>query len=118
MKIDENAVSQAQIDEWKAEYGHVYKTANGKDAIIYRPVRRSEYTQLMLDTDISDEDEQDVEKRIERTENRRTKICEVSVLYPENISEVLESQAGLANMLAEEIMAHSGFLPLQESEEL
>ena len=58
MKIDKEAVSQAQIDEWKAEYGHVYKTANGNDAIIYRPIRRSEYTQLMLDTDISEEDEE------------------------------------------------------------
>lgn len=118
MKIDKEAVSQAQIDEWKAEYGHVYKTACGNDAIIYRPIRRSEYTQLMLETDISEEDEEVVEKRIERTDNRRLGICRASVLYPENIEEMMEAQAGLANLLAEEIMAHSGFLPLPESEEL
>jgi hypothetical protein len=118
MKIDKDAVSQAQIDEWKAEYGHVYKTASGNDPIIYRSVRRSEYTKLMLDTDITDEEEEIVEKRIERTDNRRLGICRIAVLYPENIEDMLENQAGLANILAEEIMAHSGFLPLKESEEL
>lgn len=118
MKIDKDTVTQAQIDEWKAEYGHVYKTANGKDAIIYRPLRRSEYTKLMLETDISEEEEENVEKRVERTDNRRLGICHATVLYPENIDEMIEAQAGLANILAEEIMAHSGFLPLKESEEL
>ena len=118
MKIDKNAVSQTQIDEWKAEYGHVYKTANGKDAIIYRPIRRSEYTKLMLDTDIPEEEEGNVEKRIERTDSRRLGICHIAVLYPEDIDSMLEAQAGLANILAEEIMAHSGFMPLKESEEL
>lgn len=118
MNISEDAISKAQIEEWKKEFGHVYKTANGNDAIIYRPVRRSEYTQLMLETDISDEDEEVAEKRIERTDNRRIGICKLSVLYPEDIDTMLENQAGLANILSEEIMAHSGFLPLQESEEL
>lgn len=118
MKMSKETISKAQIDEWKAEYGHVYRTMNGDDPIIYRPVRRSEYTKLMLETDISEEDEEVVEKRIERTENRRTAICAVATLYPENIEEVMESQAGLAASLAEEIMAHSGFMPLQQSEEL
>jgi hypothetical protein len=118
MKIAKNTVTQAQINEWKAAFGHVYKTANGDDPIIYRPVRRSEYTKLMMETDLTDEEEEIVEKRIERTNKRREGICRISVLYPEDVDTLIESQAGLANLLAEEIMAHSGFLPLKESEEL
>lgn len=118
LKVKDTTIAKTQIDEWKAEFGHVYRTMNGDDPIIYRPIRRSEYTKLMLETDISEEDEEVVEKRIERTENRRTAICSAATLFPEDIEKVLENQAGLAASLAEEIMAHSGFMPLQQSEEL
>lgn len=113
-----NTLSQAQIDEWKAEYGHVYKTADGKDTIIYRPIRRSEYRKLMIDTDITAEEALDTEKRIERLENRQTELCNLTVLYPDNIIELLEERAGLALNLSDEIMGHSGFNNLKESEEL
>jgi len=117
-EMNTNALSQAQIEEWKASYGHVYKTADSDDTIIYRPIRRSEYTRLMLETDISDEEAQDQEKRIERLENRQTALCKVTVLYPDNILDLIEERAGLASNLADEIMAHSGFNALAKSEEL
>ena len=31
MTEKKNAISQAQIDEWKAQFGHVYKTAMSQD---------------------------------------------------------------------------------------
>ena len=117
-EMNVNALSQAQIEEWKAAYGHVYNTADGNDTIIYRPIRRVEYTKLMLETDISEEDAQNQEKRIERLENHQTALCKVTVLYPGNILELIEERAGLAANLADEIMAHSGFNALAKSEEL
>lgn len=113
-------VSRASIEAWKAEFGHVYKTKSGKQAIIYRPIRRSEYTKLMLETDIKPEEESVPEKRLERLSNRQVGLCAISVLYPqgEDLSRMLENEAGLASNLADEIMDHSGFNALAQTEEL
>ena len=118
--VANTTISQAQIDEWKAEYGYVYKTMDGKRPIIYRPIRRNEYRQLMLDTDIPIEDENDAEKRFERLSARQIGICKITVLYPEaeELSKMLENKAGLAVSLSNEIMDYSGFDSLAKTEEL
>ena len=118
--LEKAAVSQGEIDAWKAMFGHVYKTMSGKQAIIYRPIRRSEYTKLMLDTDIPPEEERIPEKRLERLSSRQVGLCEIAVLYPagEELSAMLENEAGLASNLSDEIMDHSGFNALAQTEEL
>lgn len=118
--IANTTISKAQIEEWKAEYGYVYKTMDGKKPIIYRPIRRDEYRQLMLSTDIPIEDENDPEKRFERLSKRQVGICEITVLYPEaeELSKMLENKAGLASTLSNEIMDYSGFDSLAKTEEL
>lgn len=116
----EGALTQADIDGWKALFDHVYKTYSGNQPIIYRPIKRSEYTKLMLSTDIDPADEDDTEKRMERLSSRQVGICKISVLYPdpESTEKLLEDEAGLASNLADEIMDHSGFNALANSEEL
>ena len=113
-------ISQAQIDEWKAEYGYVYKTMDGNKPIIYRPIRRDEYRQLMLDTDIPIEEENNPESRFERLSSRQIGICEITVLFPfkDELTKMLNNKAGLASSLANEIMDHSGFDTLAKTEEL
>ena len=118
MTEKKNAISQAQIDEWKAQFGHVYKTAMGNDPIIYRPIMRSEYKKLIAETEIPIEDEQNEEARAERLSKRQEGVCMTAVLYPETIAGMLERFAGLAVRLSDEIMDHSGFNALAASEEL
>ncbi len=118
MKTPTNTIAKSQIEEWKAEFGHVYKTSSGGTDIIYRPVRRSEYTELMKDTEIPIESEEDIEARAKRLQDRQDGLCKIAVLYPENIDEILEALAGLASNLSSEIMDHSGFDALSKSEEL
>ena len=119
-KKTKGVLTQADIDAWKAMYDHVYKTYSNNQAIIYRPIKRSEYTRLMLDTDIDPADEQDTEKRMERLSSRQVGICKISVLYPpeKETDKLLEDEAGLASNLADVIMDHSGFNALANSEEL
>jgi hypothetical protein len=119
-KKTKGVLTQADIDAWKATYDHVYKTYSNNQAIIYRPIKRSEYTRLMLDTDIDPADEQDTEKRMERLSSRQVGICKISILYPpeEEADKLLEDEAGLASNLADVIMDHSGFNALANSEEL
>ena len=116
----EGVLTQADIDAWKAMHDHVYKTYSNDQAIIYRPIKRSEYTKLMLSTDIDPSEESDVEKRMERLSSRQVGICKISVLYPpeEKTAKLLEDEAGLASNLADVIMDHSGFNALANSEEL
>jgi len=118
--VNGDTVSQGEINAWKAMFPHVYKTTSGKQAFIYRPVTRSEYTRLMLDTDIDPNDELDIEKRVERLSNRQVGICRIAVLWPaaEKLNDLLESHAGLASNLSDEIMDHSGFNALSRTEEL
>ena len=113
-------ISQEDIESWKAEHGSVYKTISGNQAIIYRPIKRSEYTAFMLDTDIPIEEENDPEKRLERLSKRQVGLCQITVLYPdqETLAKMLENKAGLASTLSDEIMDHSGFNALAKSEEL
>ena len=118
MKTKENLVSEAQIDEWKSQHGHVYKINIDGDIVIYRRLKRKEYFDLMIETDIDQEEENDSSKRAERLFNRQAGVCKLAILYPENAEELIENSAGLAIGLSEEIMARSGFNFVNESEEL
>lgn len=118
--VGSNAVTQAEIDNWKAEFGHVYRTESAGKAFIFRPIRRSEYTKLMLDTDINPEEEVTSERRLKRLSDRQLGICKICVLWPQSdvLNDMLEGAAGLALNLSEEIMDCSGFNALSGTQEL
>ena len=111
-------VSTAQIEEWKAQYGHVYKTASGSQAIIYRPINRAEYNDLIDSTEIPYDQEGDKDARNKRFESRQTGVIKICTLYPKNIAEIVDRFGGLASTLSDEIMSHSGFNKLAQTEEL
>jgi hypothetical protein len=96
------AVSQEQIDAWKREYGKVFRSVIGKDVVIWRRLKRSEYITAMTAEDLSE----DPEVRIyQRQESVLKAVC----LYPSNIDELIESEGCLATNLGGEIMDCSGF---------
>ena len=91
------------VDGWKEQYGLVYKSINDGNTIIWRPIRRGEYKDLLLEAkDISGE-----EKMIFREEA----IVRVSCLYPnlDTLNKFIEAKAGFAYVVSEEIMSKSGF---------
>lgn len=116
-ELNENKeLTQAQIDEWKALYGHVFKVSEGSQDFIFRPLKRSEYTKLMIDTEVEGTSR---EAQAERLSMRQAELCRICVLYPYgDVSDMLEDFAGLGDNLAEYIMAKSGFNALSEPEEL
>ncbi len=91
--------SQKQIDTWKSIYGAVFLTeVNDYDIFIWRGLSRREFKEVM---------------QIEEADAmyREEKICDICVLWPENY-EFVESddiQAGTPTIIAEQIMAKSGF---------
>ena len=51
MKIDKsNTISKEQIEEWKNEYGHIYRTFLDGNPIIWRRLKRKEYEEITIST--------------------------------------------------------------------
>ena len=108
------------IQECKNKYGKVYvnMTGNG-DFLIWKPLDRKEYKQIMKEISIADYDESLLsleqkeelnQKRIENKFLKEEKVCLNCIVYPENSKELLDKTAGLATVLSEDILMHSGFV--------
>ena len=109
MNINE-AINQQQVDEWKAEHGKVFKTSIGDDVIIWRKLRRKEYVHIMSKEATAD-------AAGDKVYARQDLIVEMAALYPENIQDLIQENAGLATCVSDEIILKSGF-DLTETEEL
>lgn len=86
---------------WKKQFGKVYKNELEDEAIIWRAIKRGEYRQLLK---VSEELEPE-----ERLLAKQETTVIMATLYPKNIAELIERNAGLATVLSEEILAKSGF---------
>ena len=108
------------IQECKNKYGKVYgnMTGNG-ELLIWKPLDRKEYKQIMKEISIGDYDESLLsleqkeelnKKRIENKFLKEVSVCLKCIVYPENPKEILDKTAGLATVLSEDILMHSGFI--------
>lgn len=104
------ALNQQQIDEWKAQYGKIFKTSVGDDVIIWRKLRRKEYVQIM-----SQDATRDAEG--DKIYTRQDLIVATVALYPENIEVLIADNAGFATCVSDEVILKSGF-DLANTEEL
>ena len=104
MKKEEKMVNQEQIKEWKTQHGSIYKTSIGDSDLtfIWRKLKRQEYLDLMKEGE-------DVLEDNDKLFIRQDKMVEAVVLYPENIKEVIQQNAGVSTTLSDEILAKSGF---------
>ena len=114
MKKDKNTISQEQIDSWKAEYGHVFKTDVEGEVIVYHPLRRSDYIEIMSNEKDEEGNDQSNDMLLY---GRQEEVCRRTVLIPENIDAILVQIAGCATVLSEQILGHSGFR-ISEADEL
>lgn len=103
-----------QIEAWKQEYKKLYKTTLTDDTVlIWRRLKRTEYKDFMKEFDALPNQE-------DRIWSREEAVCRVCILYPstEEVDAILESQAGVATIISDDIFSRSGFSVKKETEEL
>lgn len=89
-----------KINEWKEEYRAIYKTDIADETIIWRTITRKEYIEVMS-----------MESELEELLifERELAIAKACILFPEDSTELLDSFAGVAEVIARECMNKSGF---------
>lgn len=90
------------IKKWKDQWGKVYKSTIDGEAYIWRKLRRKEYVQIMAQKAIEGEEDS-------KFYERQDEIAKIVVLFPANIGEILETNAGLGTTIADEVLMKSGF---------
>jgi len=107
-----DAPNVAQLAQWKQQFGELLVLPFSEDLfVVYRRLSRAEYRQIIRIPDelrranpnVTDEELQDY---IE------DEMCRVAVLYPYNISEIIETAGGLAKTISEQIQLASYLLPV------
>jgi hypothetical protein len=94
-------LTESMIQEWKAKYGKLYKTTVGDEEYIWRKLKRPEYVSIMNDESVPDGPN--------AIYARQELITKTVALFPTNIEELVESDAGLATTIADEVLTKSGF---------
>lgn len=102
MDTEEIAV-QKIIDKFKKQYKRIYETDVAGERIIWRPIKRSEYREIMA---YEDKELSDREMVYVREEMMAKKV----ILYPKT-EDIVEEFAGVAEVIADECMYYSGFMP-------
>ena len=100
MKTETTALTEAQINDWKKQYGKIYKSIVGDEVVIFRKIKRSEYMQAM--TDIDSEDPMKVFLR-------QDMITKMTTLYPNNIDQLIEENGARSTVISNEVLGKSGF---------
>lgn len=107
-RIFDGGPTKSKIEDWKNKYGNIYMTEYEDERFIWRTLSRIEFKKL-------------INSQGEMTEwSREERVCEQCVIWPEdyNNEKILNGKAGTPAVLAEEIMAKSGFVPRTGSEKL
>lgn len=99
----EEITVQKIIDKFKKQYKRIYETDVAGERIIWRPIKRSEYREIMA---YEDKELSDREMVYVREEMMAKKV----ILYPKT-EDIIEEFAGVAEVIADECMYYSGFMP-------
>ena len=98
------------IEEWKQKHGRIYMTEIDGSTVVWRKLRRREYSEIMADNFGAEQLKDGEQLRdFEQVMARQYAIVEKCAIWPENIDELLESSAGIAVGISDDIMLKSGF---------
>lgn len=103
-----DAITQDMIDNWKKEYGDLFKTTIGEQAFIWHGLTRNDYKEVM-NTEYEESDN--------KIFDRQDDIVRNCVIYPEDIEDIIERKGGIATTIADEILKEAGF-GVTETEQL
>lgn len=110
MKKTESVLNEQSIQEWKAKWGKIYKSTIDGEEYIWRKLKRKEYVAIMAKV-------AEPGTESSRLYERQDEITKLVVLYPSNIEDLIESSAGLASTISDEVIIKSGF-DISSTEEL
>lgn len=107
-------ISKEQIEKWKEEYKHVYRVTLDGDDIIFRRLKRSEYISILKES--GEANVADASDLQDKSFKRQEAILKHTVIFPEDVDTLIEESAGLSTVLADEILAKSGFVNVYTEE--
>ena len=90
-----------KIEYWKNKYKKIYRTIIDDTTFIWRRLNRSEYSSVSFETYSENQ-------KLDMYENQY-RFCQFCVLYPDNAIDMMNESAGIAPVLADEIVFKSGF---------
>ena len=90
-----------KIEYWKNKYKKIYRTIIDDTTFIWRRLNRSEYSSVAFET-YSEHQKLDMYEK-------QYRFCQFCVLYPDNAIDMMNESAGIAPVLADEIVFKSGF---------
>ena len=93
-----------KIIYWKNKYKKIYQTKIGGEHFIWRRITRKEYSNIALANNPGD-----VKNKQLDMYDKQYKFCQVAVLYPDNVSDIMDECAGICATLGDEIIYASGF---------
>ena len=99
---------EQMVQQLKNKYGSIYQMEIADQRIIFKPLSRKEYKEVMALT-LDDEEDSIVMKR----ENM---VAKMAIVYPstEEVEDIIERYAGVAEVVCDECMRVSGFLNQNE----
>jgi hypothetical protein len=103
--LDTDSIAfEQKVQQLKNKYGAIYQIEIADQRIIFRPITRKEYKEVM-NLKAEDGEESIVMKREDI-------IAKHSIVYPEatEVETLLEEYAGVAEVICDECMKISGFL--------
>ncbi|MGL4877977.1 hypothetical protein [Paraclostridium dentum] len=98
---DKDKTVEMIAEDLKAIHKEVYVTDIAGLKVVWRKLKRSEYKELMV-TEFSENEELSFLEKQDFVANK-------VILYPENVEELLEEYAGIADIIATETMVKTGF---------
>ena len=102
-EIFEGGPTFDQVENWKNEFGDIYRIDFDSETIIFRTVSRFEYKQMV----------NNIEGNQGSNTNwfREEQICDKAVLYPEDYTreKMTDGKAGIPTVVSEYILSKSGF---------
>ena len=113
MSEEKIEITQEQIDEWKAQYGKLFKTVFGPYEFYWHPFTRKSYNETMSETT-----EMEIEDEDELLFLRRYQSIVKNVVYPdqEKVKEILDSNYGILETFPNLVLEKSGFFRDETSE--
>lgn len=90
-----------KIEYWINKYKKIYRTIIDDTTFIWRRLNRNEYSSVAFES-YSDNNKLDMYEK-------QYRFCQFCVLYPDNAIEMMNESAGIAPVLADEIVFKSGF---------
>lgn len=107
-------LTEEKIAELKQQYKKLFKTTLDNDqVIVWHPITRADHRRIIESTD-------KLPTVAEAVSKREEEFCLACVVFPdiETFKTMMEEYAGVATMLTNEILDHSGFVVKEKAQEL